>query len=253
MRRQSRPPAVLATLVIVAAISTVRQGPVRSAPADSPVAAETSGTAIMQWACDRWSAPWVQLSGGAHVLTPSSSATLMVLDCEAADLERNRLARHLTAAECEHRMTAIRAGQDTSLLFGLDLRVTDFSGAAGIVRLAPSTSIWLEDDRGRQWSPIETLRGPVVDVVRGERLRRVYDYYAPPWVRETRSGHPYRYEPYGGRPITIAQHRARFARRDRSTALVVTPSTRWLRLHLKNGSYEWVATWTFRSESEFPR
>jgi hypothetical protein len=178
----------------------------------------------------------------------------MALECETADLERDRLARHLSAAECEHRMAAIRAGQDTSLLFQLDLRVIAFSGAWGLARLGPGASIWLEDDRGRQWYPMETLRGPVVDVVRGERLRRVYDYYAPPWVRDPGSRHPYRYEPYGGRSITIAEHRARFSRRDRrSLDSVIARSTRWLRLHLKYGSYEWVATWAFRPDSEVPK
>jgi hypothetical protein len=239
----------------VAATNVVAQGLVRSASADTSAPSDTSGTAVMQWSYDRWSAPWVQLSGGAHVLAPASSATLMALECETADLERDRLARHLSAAECEHRMAAIRAGQDTSLLFQLDLRVIDFPGAAGLARLGPSASIWLEDDRGRQWYPIEILRGPVMDVVGRQRLRRVYDYYyAPPWVRDTRFGHPYRYEPSGGGPITIAQHRARFARRDhRSSEPVVTLSTRWLRLHLKNASYESVATWTFRSDSDVPR
>lgn len=177
----------------------------------------------------------------------------MVLECESAVLERDRLARHLSSEECEHRMAAIQAGQDTSLLFRLDLRVIDFPGASGLTRLGMGTSVWLEDDRGRMWYPIETLRGPVVDVVRGERLRRVNDYYAPPWVRDIRSGHSSRYEPYGGRPITIAEHRARFAKRDiRSMDATITRSTRWLRLHLKYGSLEWVATWAFRPDSEVP-
>lgn len=251
MRRQSRSLTVLATLVAVAAISVAGQGPVHSAPADSSARADTSGTPVMQWSYDRWSAPWVQIFGGDHGLVPASGATLMALECETADLERDRLARHLTVVECEHRMAAIRAGQDTSLSFRLDLRVIDFPGVSGLARLGPGASIWLEDDRGRQWNPIETLRGPIVDVIRGERLRRVYDDYTPPWVRDTRFGHPYRYDPYGGRPITIAEHRVRFAKRDgRALDSVITRSTRWLRLHLKYGSYEWVATWTFRPDSE---
>ena len=219
--------------------------------ADSSLVADTSGIGVVQWSFDRWSAPWVQVSGSAHVLEPTSSATLMALECESAELERDRLTRHLSAAECEHRMAAIRAGQDTSLHFRLDLRVIEFPGASGLARLGPTTSIWLEDDRGRRSYPVETLRGPVVDVIRGERLRRVYDYYAPPWVRDPRSRHPFRYEPRGGRPVTVAAHRVRFDRRDRRTLdPVVTRSTRWLRLHLKSGSYEWVATWTFRPDFE---
>lgn len=88
----------------------------------------------------------------------------------------------------------------------------------------------------------------------GERLRRIYDYYTPPWVRNTRSGHPSRYEPYGERTITIAEHRARFPKRDlRSLDPTIARSTRWLRLHLKYGSFEWVATWAFRPDSEVPR
>jgi len=219
--------------------------------ADSSLVADTSGSALVQWSFDRWSAPWVQVSGATHVMDPMSSATLMALECETAELERDRLTRHLSAAECEHRMAAIRAGQDTSLYFRLDLRVIEFPGAQGLARLGPTTSIWLEDDRGRQRYPVATLRGPVVDVIRGERLRRVYDYYAPPWVRDPRSRHPFRYEPRGGRPVTVAEHRVRFDRRDRrSLDPVVTRSTRWLRLHLKSGSYEWVATWAFRPDVE---
>ena len=219
--------------------------------ADSSFVADTSGTAFVQWSFDRWSAPWVQVSGAAHVLDPTSGATLMALECETAELERERLTRHLSAAECEHRMAAIRAGQDTSLYFQLDLHVIEFPGASGLARLGPTTSVWLEDDRGRQRYPVETLRGPVVDVIRGERLRRVYGYYSPPWIRDPSSRHPYRYEPSGGRPVTVAEHRARFARRDRwSPDPVVTRSTRWLTLHLKYGSYEWVATWTFRPDFE---
>lgn len=188
------------------------------------------------------------------MLAPASSAILMVLECESADLERDRLARHLSSEECEHRMAAIQAGQDTSLLFRLDLHVIDLPGAPTLTRLGPGVSIWVEDDRGRVWYPIETLRGPVVDVVRGERLRRVNDYYAPPWVRDGRLGHPSGYNPYGGRPITIAEHRARFAKRDiRSMDPRITRSTRWIRLHLKYGWSEWVATWAFRSDLEVPK
>lgn len=254
MRRQSTRWVIPAAMAVLAVTNVAAQGPVRGVSANA-AAPDTSGTGVMQWSYDRWSVPWVQVLGGAHVLIPASSATLMVLECESADLERDRLARHLSATECEHRMATIRAGQDTSLLFRLDLRVIDFPGASALARLSPGVSIWLEDDRGRQWYPIQTLRGPVVDVVRGERLKRVYDYYAPPWVRDTRPGHRYRYEPYGGRPITIAEHRARFAKRDRRSAIdsVITRSTRWLKLHLKYGAYEWVAIWAFRPDSEVPR
>ena len=243
-------------LAVVAVITpcAVAQEPMRGSSVNSSTPSDTSGTGLMQWSYDRWSVPWVQVLGAVHALAPASNATLMVLECESADLERDRLARHLSAEECEHRMATIRAGQDTSLSFRLDLRVIDFPGVSGLTRLGPGTSVWLEDDRGQAWYPIATLRGPVLDVVRGERLQRVYDYYAPPWVRDTRSGHPYRYEPYGGRAITIAEHRARFERRDRqSTNPVISRSTRWLRLHLKYGSFEWVATWAFRPDSEVLR
>ena len=251
MRRRSRFLAALAVLAALAAYGEEDHARGNAFVADSSLVADTSGTAFVQWAFDRWTAPWVQVSGAAHVLDPTSSATLMALECETAELERDRLTRHLSAAECEHRMAAIRAGQDTSLYFRLDLRVIEFPGAPGLARLGPTTSIWFEDDRGRQQYPVETLRGPVVDVIRGERLRRVYDYYAPPWVRDARSQHPFRYEPRGGRPVSVAEHRVRFDRRDRrSLDPVVTRSTRWLRLHLKSSSYEWVATWAFRPDVE---
>ena len=253
MGRQLRLWTVVAA-VAVAARCTAAEGPSRATSTNASTPSDTSGTELMQWSYDRWSVPWVQVSGGSPVLAPASSATLMVLECESAVLERDRLARHLSSEECEHRMAAIQAGQDTSLLFRLDLRVIDFPGASGLARLGLSASVWLEDDRGRVWYPIEMLRGPVVDVVRGERLRRVNDYYAPPWVRDARPGHPARYEPYGGRPITIAEHRARFEKRNRrSMDPTIGRATRWIRLHLKYGSYEWVATWAFRPDSEAPR
>lgn len=245
--------SVLAVVAVMAPCA-VAQGPTRDSSANASTPSDTSGTGLMEWSYDQWSVPWVQVLGAVHALAPASNATLMVLECESADLERDRLARHLSAEECEHRMAGIRADQDTSLSFRLDLRVIDFAGVSGLTRLGPGTSVWLEDDRGQAWYPIATLRGPVLDVVRGERLRRVYDSYAPPWVRDTRVGHPYRYEPYGGRAITIAEHRARFERRDRrSMNPVISRSTRWLRLHLTYGSYEWVATWAFRPDSEVLR
>ena len=252
MGTQFRLWTVVAVVAVVAPCAAA-EGPMGSTSANASTPSDTSGTGLMQWSYDQWSVPWVQVLGSTHALAPASSATLMVLECESADLERDRLARHLSSEECEHRMAAIRAGQDTSLLFRLDLRVIDFPGVSDLTRLGPSASVWLEDDRGRVWYPIEMLRGPVVDVVRGERLRRVNDYYAPPWVRDARFRHPSRYEPYGGRPITIAEHRARFAKRDvRSMDATITRSTRWLRLHLKYGSLEWVATWAFRPDSEVP-
>lgn len=251
MRSSSRRLIVVIAMTAMAASRVAAQDRVGVDSAVPFAPSDTVGAGVMHWSYDRWSVPWVQILGGGQVLAPASSATLLVLECESADLERDRLARHLSAAECEHRMGAIQAGQDTSLLFRLDLRVIDFPGASGLTRLGSGVSIWLDDDRGRQWYPLETLRGPVVDVVRGERLRRVYDYYAPPWVRDARSAYPNRYEPYGGRPITIAQHRARFARLDRrSMDPVITRSTSWLRLHLKYGSFEWVATWAFRPDSD---
>jgi hypothetical protein len=255
MSRQCRQLTILAGLVAVAALPVSNAAVPEPVPGSSAAtsAYDSSATAVMQWSYDRWSAPWVQVSGRTHVLGSSSSATLMALECESADLERERLARHLSAAECEHRMAAIRAGQDTSLSFQLDLRVIDFPEASGLARLATGTSIWLEDDLGRRWSPIEMLRGPALSMVRGARLRRVHDFYSPPWVRDTRSVHPYRdfHVPYGGRPTSIGVHRARFAKQDRQTmSPVITRSTRWLRLHLKNGAYEWVATWAFRPDSE---
>lgn len=250
MTRPNRQWVVALAIAALTATDVAAQGSAAGEPVVASATADTSGTGVMQWSYDRWSVPWVQLMGSAQVLAPASSATLLVLECESADLERDRLARHLNAAECEHRMAAIQAGQDTSLLFRLDLRVIDFPGATGLTRLGSGASLWLDDDRGRRWYPIETLRGPVVDVVRGERLRRINDYYAPPWVRDARFAHPNRYEPYGGRPITIAQHRARFARLDsQSMEPVITSSTRWIRLHLKYGSFEWVATWPFRPDS----
>ena len=151
MRRQRSRWIGLAAASILTATNAMAQAPVQVAPAKSAAVTDTSGTGGMQWSFDRGSVPWVQRSGSTEVLSPGSSATLMTLECESADLERDRLGRHLSADECEHRMAAIRVGQDTSLLFRLDLRVIDFQGALGLTRLGPGASIWLEDDRGRRW------------------------------------------------------------------------------------------------------
>ncbi len=58
-------------------------------------------------------------------MVPSAHATLIVLGCAMAELERDRLARHLDPQECEHRMAAIRADQDTALIFSVDLEVVE--------------------------------------------------------------------------------------------------------------------------------
>ena len=62
--------------------------------------ADTSGVAQMQWAYDSWTVPWVQVRGIAPAVAPASHVTLMTLACETANLERDRLARHLSAEEC---------------------------------------------------------------------------------------------------------------------------------------------------------
>ncbi len=173
----------------------------------------------------------------------------MVLACASADLERDRLARHLSREECEHRMAAIRADQDSSLRFRLDLRVFSFAGSAGIVRLDSRTTLTLEDDRGRWWSPIEVRRGPAILVATGMKLKRIY--YHPPWLRGAQDLNPYPYDVGPGRDLTIAEHLIRFARRDpRSGEPVVSSRTRWLRLRLKAPGQEWVSTWTFRQPED---
>ena len=259
---EGRPPgralAVLTLLVTFAAAAApvpVWSGdpPIPDSSGVVPAAAaafpDTSGTGVIEWAYDSWTAPWVQVKGGTPALAAASHATFIALTCASAELERERLARHLSTEECEHRMAAIRADQDTALIFRLDLRVFDFPGAAGIARLDPRTTLVLEDDRGRSWRPLEVLRGPAVLAASGLKLRRVY--YRPPWLRGTQLLFPDQYDPGAGRNLTVAEHRVRFARREPGTGdPVVSSTTRWIRMRLAAPGYEWVATWTFRPDAE---
>lgn len=219
--------------------------PARAGDADGEALPDTSGIALVEWAYDSWTAPWVQVEGGSPMLAPASHATLMVLACATANLERDRLARHLSSEECEHRMAVIRADQDSALIFRLDLRTFSFPGSAGLARLDARTTLSLEDDRGRRWSPIDVRRGPAVLAAMGGKLKRIY-YYHPPWMRGGEHQSPYQYDVGPGRDLTIAEHLVRFARRDvRSGAPVVSSRTRWLRLRLRAPGHEWVSTWTF--------
>lgn len=212
---------------------------VRAGAGGSAAPPDTSGMAQMEWAYDTWTVPWVQVKGVSPVLAPSSHATLMVLDCASADLEQDRRARHLSRDECEHRMAAIRADLDTALIFRLDLRAFSVGPSAAVVRLSPQTTVTLEDDRGRSWSPIDVRPGPTATVATGLTLNR---FYQPPWLRG--GGH----QVGAGRELTIAEHVVRFARRDsRFGEPLVSSGTRWLRLRMTTQGHEWIATWTFRT------
>ena len=209
------PPCRMAVVLAMLAVAMWMSAAPQKAQAGTtnpPVPPDTSGMALLEWAYDSWTAPWVQLTGSSAMLAPASHATLMVLACANANLERDRLARHLSREECEHRMGAIRADQDTALLFRLDLRTFSFAGSAGLAQLDSRTTITLEDDRGRLWAPIDVRRGLAVRAATAGTIRRIY--YHPPWLRDAQhlSSSPYDVGPV--RELTIAQHVIRFARRD---------------------------------------
>lgn len=235
-----------ATVLFLAAVTTAMGLIAASAiSAAEMVAPDSTAMAQMEWAYDTWTVPWVQVKGAAPALAPASHATLMVLACQTANLERDRVARHLSREECEHRMGAIRAGQDSALIFRLDLRAFSFPRSSGLVRLDRLTTVTLEDDRGRQWKPIEVRRGPAVQVATGLKLERIY--YHPPWLRGSQHLYPDQYDPGSGRDLTVAEHFVFFTRRDpRSGDTVASSRTRWLRVRLSSPGYEWVAMWTFR-------
>jgi len=235
--------ARLGAVLVAAAASGVLAA--RAGAEADPAAADTTGTAQLEWAYDRWTVPWVQIAGPTQVFAPGSHATLMVLACEVASLERDRLTRHLSAEECEHRMVAVRAEQDTALAFRLNLLVYDFRGANELARLAPSVTLRLEDDRGRRWQPIEVRPGPAVNITSGQKLKRLT--YHPPWLRDIQDPHPLQYGVTEGRSVTVAEHRVRFPRRDpRTGERLISRDTRWLRLRLSYPSHELVATWPFQ-------
>jgi hypothetical protein len=244
------PGAVVLALLGIVMLLTSGPRPARAGAADGGAPPDTGGMALVEWAYDSWTSPWVRVVGSAPMLAPASHATLMVLACASANLERDRLARHLSAEECEHRMAAIRADQDSALIFRLDLRTFSFPGSAGLARLDARTTLTLEDDRGGRWSPIEVRRGPAVLAATGGKLKRIY-YYHPPWVRGGEHLAPYQYDVGAGRDLTIAEHLVRFARRDaRSGEPIVSSRTRWLRLRLRAPGQEWVSTWTFRQPGD---
>ena len=236
-------------LLALASIAGALTSPAASAPSATPPSPEdTLGISLMQWNYDSWTVPWVPVRGPSPMLAPASNATLMVLACEVSRLERDRLARHLSAQECEHRMAGIRADQDTALIFRLDLRVFDFAGSAGLVRLDPPVSFILEDDRGRQSRALSIERGPVLGRATAKRLRRTYDYH-PPWIRGREHLNWEQYDVSWGRNLAVVEHRVRFGRRDlRIGEPLLDASTRWLRLRLIYGRYEWVAMWSFRED-----
>lgn len=240
--------ARLASILAPAAAAILAGAPAGAEPGQQPsepAAEDTTGTAQLEWAYDRWTVPWVQIAGPTQVFAAGSHATLMVLACETASLERDRLTRHLSAEECEHRMVAVRAEQDTALAFRLNLLVYDFRGANELARLAPSVTLRLEDDRGRRWAPLEVRPGPAVNITSGQKLKRLT--YHPPWLRDIQDPHPLQYGVTEGRSVTVAEHRVRFARRDpRTGERLISRDTRWLRLRLAYPGYEWVAIWPFQ-------
>ena len=207
--------------------------------------ADTLGSALVEWAYDRWTVPWVQVQGPYDVLMARSYATLQVLACANADLEKERLVRHLSREECEHRMAAFRADQDSSLVFSVHLSTFAVPGARELLELDPSVRLALEDDIGRRWDPISLRRGPRVPTEVGMQLRRVYE---PPWIRNGRGSFSRGFEVKTGREANLAEHRVGFSRRDPVTGdPVLAGSLHWLRLRMSQGQNEWVATWTFRS------
>jgi hypothetical protein len=130
--------------------------------------------------------------------------------------------------------------------------VSNFRRAKGLLQLDPGASFTLEDDRGRHWRPVSVERGPVVEIPSGQRLKRTYDYH-PPWLRGAEHLYPSQYEPVGGRSVTVAEHRVRFARHERLTGEpMLSRHTHWLRLRLSHGDYEWAAMWIFRPEDQEP-
>lgn len=248
--RSGRAGPMASALLIALMITTgALSSPAAGTPgADAPSPEDTLGTALTQWTYDSWTVPWVRVRGASALLAPASNVTFMVLACETTNLERDRLVRHLSAQECEHRMAAIRADQDTALIFRLDLRVFDFPGAMGLIALDPTVNFTLEDDRGRRARVLGTERGPVLGYATAQKLKRVYGYH-PPWVRGSEQANPSQYDVSWGRSLTLAEHRVRFARYDERTGQpLLDAATRWLRLRLSYGRYEWVATWPFRPQ-----
>lgn len=239
---------LLAYLIALMISAGARTSPAAGTPgADAPSPDDTLGIALTQWIYDSWTVPWVRMRGASALLAPASNVTFMVLACETTKLDRDRLAQHLSAAQCEHKMAAIRADQDTALIFRVDLRVFDFPGAMGLIALDPTVNFTLEDDRGRRARVLGTERGPVLGYATAQKLKRIYGYH-PPWVRGFELVYP-QYDVSGGRSLTMAEHRVRFGRYDVHTGSpLVDGETRWLRLRLSYGRYEWVATWPFRPQ-----
>ncbi len=231
--------------VVVLCLFALPVGNPALADQESQVApADTIGEAVVQWAYDSWTVPWVQMRGDPGIMMPSAHVTLIALGCAAAELERDRLARHLDPKECEHRMAAIRADQDTALIFSVDLEVMKTPISMTLVRLEPEVTLRLEDEHGNSWAPASVERGPILGSETGFRARRLYD---PPWARGSNLGR--RYGVTGGREVFHGEHRVRFSRRDARTGKpVLGRGTRWLQLRLSYGGNEWVSMWAFRPE-----
>lgn len=236
-------PPLLGRAAIVAAMLFAG---VAEAMAGGPAAADTAGTALVEWVYDTWTSPWTQVSGDPLLLSPGSYATFVVLTCASADLERERAARHLSPDECEHRMAAIRAEQDTALVFRVHLRVFAFPGAQDLARLSSGAFVTLEDDRGRRWLPEEVKSVAMMPTVTGQKLRRYS--YDPPWARPDRGQ---RYAVMQGKDLLIGEVRVRFPRRDPGTGTpVIESGTRWLSLRVTYAGSEWVSTWKFTEPTE---
>ena len=236
-------------LAAAAPAVTVLSDAVSAGPtATQAMSSDSAGMGLLQWAYDRWTVPWVQVRGAGTMLAPSSHATLMVLSCEGASLERDRATRHLSATECEHRMAAVRSDQDTALIFRLDLRVLEFRGTDDVARLKPGVALILEDDRGRRWNWLEVTRGAVLQLNLPQGLRRFR--YQPPWSRNYQGQGPLYHDVDRSQRVTVAEHRVRFLRRDpASHELVIGGNTQWIRLRLSYAGHEWVATWPLKPVS----
>ena len=249
MAETARPTRFVVPLaaVLLTASAAAGQDLASSAP-------DTAGMAQKEWVYDSWTVPWTQVRGTGRILAPSSHATLMTLGCETAHLERDRLARHLSAEECEHRMASIRTDQDSALTIRIDLRVLGFDGTDPLARLRPGVTFQLETDRGGPWQPVAIARGPVIQLETGRKPRRIHYYYDPLWVRSSGPPHPAQNVLTEGRSVTVGEHRLRFERRDPpSQQLVIGPEVRWMRLRMRYVGHEWVATWAFRSANAIDR
>lgn len=267
-RGRRRRPALHAAAMVLVGLTTIAASTAAAAdpaspsvaPATAPRATEagpgaqlpdTAGAGLLEWTYDTWTVPWVQVSGTTK-LDPGSYVTLVTLACEGTVIEHERLARHLSPEECEHRMAAVRADHDTALVFRVHLRLLGPPGSGGLVRLDRNIRATLEDDAGWRWSPPDVRRGAGLGMATNQKVRRVPIYH-PQWVRGSDLIHPDPYRASQGRGLTIVEYSIRFPRRSEEGERLLTGGTRWLRLRLSDGRNEWVATWPFARPQEVSR